>query len=73
MSEAPSWLGIRYVDGVLEFPKYNIKIIETGDYDIVLVEEYPCSTKDELFKRERYYIENNTCINKHAPSMTRSK
>ena len=31
---------------------------------IVLVEKYPCNDKDELTKRERYYIENNECVNK---------
>ena len=50
----------------------SFKILECGiDYcDIVLVEEYPCENKMKLLKRERYYIENNNCINRNIPSCT---
>ena len=41
-------------------------IISRGSFDISLVEVYPCDSKEELHKRERFYIENNSCINKHA-------
>ena len=34
---------------------------------IVLVEKFPCNDKMELHKRERYYIENNECVNKAIP------
>ena len=37
---------------------------------IVLVEKFPCNDKDELTKRERYYIENNECVNKNIPGRT---
>lgn len=36
------------------------KVVEKGGWDgisIVLIEKYPCSSKDELFARERYWIE----------------
>jgi len=42
----------------------SFKIIENDNYDIVLIENCPCDTKDELHKRERYYIENLECVNK---------
>ena len=38
-------------------------IIENGDYDIILIENYPCKSKEELLTRERYYIDNTDCIN----------
>ena len=38
-------------------------IIENGDYDIILIENYPCKSKEELLMRERYYIDNTDCIN----------
>jgi len=44
---------------------YNI--IERGDWSMVLVEAYSCDSKEELFARERYYIENNDCINISRP------
>lgn len=46
------------------------QIIELGNYDICLVELFPCKTKEELHMRERFYIENNECINKNTPLRT---
>lgn len=51
----------------------SFKIIERGDYDIVLVENYSCNSKEELHARERYFIENNTCVNKFIPTRTRQE
>ena len=48
----------------------SFDIIELGDYTIVLVEKFPCDSKDELHARERYYIENNECVNKFIPNRT---
>ena len=48
----------------------SFKIIENGNYDIVLIENCPCNSKDELHKRERYYIETIKCINKVIPQRT---
>ena len=41
--------------------------------DIVLVEEYPCDNKMQLLRRERYYIENNDCVNKQVPTRTQKE
>ena len=38
---------------------------------IVLVEKFPCKDKIELLQRERYYIENNECVNKRIPNRTK--
>ena len=48
----------------------SFKIFENGDYDIILVEKYPCKDRMELYQRERYYIENNECVNKIIPTRT---
>jgi hypothetical protein len=45
-------------------------LFENGEVDIVLVEKYPCNSKEELHSRERWYIENNECINKQIPTRT---
>jgi len=42
----------------------SYKIIENRDYDIILVENFPCETKDQLLSRERYWTNKNPCINK---------
>ena len=41
---------------------YNI--VKYDDCKIIRVEEFPCSSKDELRAREQYYIDNNGCVNK---------
>jgi hypothetical protein len=46
----------------------SFKILENNNYSIVLLEEFPCETKDQLLARERYYIENNECVNKVVPT-----
>lgn len=43
------------------------RIIATGDYNIVLIEKYPCNSKDELHARERYWIDHIECVNKGKP------
>jgi hypothetical protein len=48
-------------------------IIEQGNYSIILVESFPCKTKDELHARERFYIEGNECINKVIPARTKEE
>ena len=49
----------------------SFRIIERGDYDAVLVENCECTNRDELHKRERFYIENNECVNKCVPGRTK--
>jgi len=39
-------------------------LIDTGIYEITLIELYPCNSKDELTSRERFYIESMVCVNK---------
>jgi hypothetical protein len=40
---------------------------------IFLVEKFPCSDKMELNARERYWIENNECVNKYIPTRTQNE
>jgi hypothetical protein len=54
--------------------KYTSKeIILNGDYDIVLIELFPCKSKDELHARERHYIETIECVNKIIPTRTKTE
>ncbi len=50
---------------------YNI--IKNGNYDIILIEAYPCENKMELHRRERYYIDTNDCVNKLHPTRTKKE
>lgn len=42
----------------------SFEILENDDYEIVLIENYPCKSKDELERRARYYIDTMDCVNK---------
>ena len=48
-------------------------VLAGGDYDYSLVEECPCDSKDQLHQRERFYIENNECVNKTIPGRTKKE
>ena len=51
--------------------KYKSKdIILRGDYQIILIENYPCTNKEELERKEREHIESNICVNKIIPTRT---
>lgn len=43
------------------------QIFEKANYDMVVIENYPCKNKKELHLREKYHIDNNECINKKNP------
>jgi hypothetical protein len=51
----------------------SYSILENDNYCIVLVEKYPCNDKMELLQRERFYIENNECVNKYIPNRTKKE
>ncbi len=51
-------------------PPTSSKLFEKGKVIIVLVEKINCKDKKELHKRERFYIENNICLNKYIPLRT---
>ena len=51
-----------YLRGTNSYCHVN-KVLEGGDYSIVLLEAYPCTTRKELRMREGYYQRNMPCIN----------
>jgi hypothetical protein len=42
----------------------SFKIIANGNYDIVLIELFPCDTKDQLHARESHYTQTIQCVNR---------
>jgi len=62
----------RYLNGKTRYVT-SFKILETGDYDIHLVENYSCLCKKQLEAIERIYIENYTCINKRIPRRSKKQ
>ena len=51
----------------------SYKLFESGSVKIYLVEKFSCNDKMELNQRERFYIENNECVNKFIPCRTRKE
>jgi hypothetical protein len=47
----------------------SFDIVKYDDAEIVLIENFPCKTKDELHQKERQIIEQNknVCVNKNNP------
>jgi hypothetical protein len=48
----------------------SFNIIDRGNYSYRLIETVECEDKKQLEQRERYYIENNECINKMVVGRT---
>ena len=46
------------------------KIISQMKYEIILIENYPCESKEELLDREATYIRGNPCVNQCIPRRT---
>ena len=53
----------RYLNGKSNYVS-SFDVLQNGNYDIVLIESYPCNSKDELHARERYHTNNIDCVNK---------
>ena len=49
------------------------ELFEYGKPQMILVEKYACNDIDELRQRERFYIENNECVNLKIPGRTASE
>lgn len=51
-------------------PSSSHKLFEIGNPKIEMVEEVKCDSINHLHKRERWFIENNECINNQIPTRT---
>jgi GIY-YIG catalytic domain len=53
--------------------KYNyctsFEVIKYGDAEIILIETCPCNSKEELYRREKFWIDHfiGTSINRYSP------
>ena len=57
----------RYDEGNIKSKCMSYDIIKNNNYCFDTLEELVCETKQELLYRERFYIENNECVNKKLP------
>ena len=62
----------RFLKGLLRNVK-SFDIIKNNDYKIELLEKCKIKTKEELHERERFFIQNNECLNKVVPGRTKEE
>jgi len=48
-------------------------VLLNNDYQIILIEDFPCERKEQMLARERWYIENYDCVNKNIPLQTQTE
>jgi hypothetical protein len=48
----------------------SYRIFENNNYDLILIEKFPCNDRIELLQRERFHIDNNECVNIGKPIST---
>lgn len=48
----------------------SFPIIERDNYQLTLIELFPCNSKDELSSREGYFIRTMDCVNKQTAGRT---
>jgi len=53
-----------YLNGKVNYVS-SFDILKNNNYDIILIESYPCNSKDELFSREIYWKNQLDCVNKN--------
>ena len=51
----------------------SFQILEFPDCEITLIEDVPCERKEQLLRKERYWIENMVCVNKIHPLRTKQE
>ena len=60
----------RYQNGKSKNKMSSFQLFDLGDYEIELIEHYPCNNKRELELREGYWIRNENCINRCVAGRT---
>lgn len=48
----------------------SFRLFEEGEVEVFLLEDYSCDRKEQLHARERHWVENTECVNRHVPTRT---
>ncbi len=62
-----------YLNGKTKSTMTSFKVLESNNYEIILMEIVNCLSKDELHARERYNIKSIECVNKNIPTRTKQE
>jgi hypothetical protein len=62
-----------FIDGKTIYQVSSFSILCENNFEMILIEEFPCENKNQLERRERYYIEITKCVNKIKPAQTKEE
>lgn len=51
----------------------SFEILKYEDHKIILIENYPCNSREELLSRESHYIKITDCVNKKIEGRTQNQ
>ena len=57
--------GVKYITSKL--------VLENNNFEIILLENYPCDNRKQLELREGWYIRNNDCVNNYIAGRTKQE
>ena len=63
----------RFLYGKITDKLTSFSILSENNFEMILIEDYPCENKNQLERRERHFIETMECINKVKPAQTREE
>ena len=63
----------RFLAGKITYQVTSFSILSNNNFEMILLEEFACENKNQLERRERYYIESMKCVNKIKPAQTKEE
>ena len=51
----------------------SFEVLKNDNYDIILLEEYPCENVEQLRAKEREYIDKLECVNTSIPGRSKAE
>ena len=63
----------RFLEDKITKQMTSFSILSNTNFEIILLEEFACENKNQLERRERYYIEITKCVNKIKPAQTKEE
>jgi hypothetical protein len=63
----------RFLEGKIIGQMSSFSILSNNNFEMILLEEFACENRNQLERRERYYIEITKCVNKIKPAQTKEE
>lgn len=63
----------QFLEGKITKQISSFSILSENNFEMILIEEFPCENKNQLERRERHFIETMKCVNKLKPAPTKEE